>query len=161
MSYNLRNRSSDTMAHSRSPSPSPSRNSSCSSTHVNPVQEDTFDLNISSQKVAGTFYSNVFKTSAMTHAIVLMFAILGGGSMIRLYGQTCGINIFEPYSWLRATITIGSPWCKALNWVGYMATSVVEHLWLHLFGLMVTSFLAYIPGKFINREPGTYHDQRN
>ena len=150
MSYNLRNRSSDTMAHSRSPSPSPSRNSSCSSTHVNPVQ-----------KVAGTFYSNVLKTSAMTHAIVLMFAILGGGSMIRLYGQTCGLNIFEPYSWLRATITIGSPWCKALNWVGYMATSVVEHLWLHLFGLMVTSFLAYIPGNFSNREPGTYHDQRN
>lgn len=161
MSYNLRSRTSDSpMSRSRSPSPSPSRNSSCSSTHGNPMGSETLDFGKTAQKAAGSFYETVLKTSAMTYAMVLILAILGGGSLIRLYGETCGLNILDPSTWLRATITIGSPWCKALNWVGYMATSIVEHLWLHLFGLLVTSLVAYVPGKFTSRSPGTYHDQR-
>lgn len=102
------------------------------------------------------FVSNVLKTSAMTYAMVMVFAILGGGSLIRLYGESCGLSLFDPSTWLRAIITIGSPWCKALNWVGYMTTSIVEHLWLHTFGLLITALVAYLPGKFTNSDPGIY-----
>lgn len=174
MSYNLRSRSSDTdtmsslrirangtmAAVSRSASPSPSRNSSCSSTHGNPEQ-DTFEFSSSSHKFADSFHTKIFKTSAITYAFVMMIAILGGGSIIRLYGETCGLSIMEPSSWLRATVTIGSPWCKALNWAGYMTTCIVEHMWFHLFGVITTTFIAYVPGKFQSREAGTYHDKRN
>ena len=121
---------------------------------------DSIMKNTSSTFCGDFFYKTLFKTSAITYALVLIFAILGGGSVIRLYGETCGLNIFDPSTWLRATMTIGSPWCKALNWVGYMSTSIVEHLWLHMFGLLVTSFVAYVPGNFKSHSPGTYHDQR-
>ena len=162
MVYNLRNRSSetDTMSHSRSPSPSPSRNSSCSSIHGNP-EKKTFEFSSYTHKFADSFHTKVLKTSSMTYAFVLMIAILGGGSIIRIYGKTCGLSILEPSSWIRATVTLGSPWCKALNWAGYMTTCIVEHMWFHLFGLMTTTFIAYVPGKFQSREAGTYHDKRN
>ena len=81
----------------------------------------------------------LMRTSWMTYILVLLGAVFGGGSMIRLYGNTCGLNLLEPSSWLRAFVTIGSPWCRVLNWVGYMATSIVEHLWFHLFGIIINT----------------------
>lgn len=114
-----------------------------------------FSSTSASHKVP-TFFANVLKTSALTYALVLIVAILGGGSIIRLYGETCGISLLDPSTWLRGIFIIGSPWCKALNWGGYMATSIVEHLWFHLFGVFVTTFLSYVPGKFQNRDTGTY-----
>ena len=158
MIYNLRSRSSDTMTQSQSPSSS--RNSSCCSSPDKPEQE-TFEFSSFSHKFADSFHTKILKSSAMTYAFVLIVAILGGGSIIRLYGDTCGLSIMNPSSWLRATVTIGSPWCKALNWAGYMTTCIVEHMWFHLFGLMTTTFIAYVPGKFQSREAGTYHDKRN
>ena len=83
----------------------------------------------------------ILKTSWMTYVLVLLGAVFGGGSLIRLYGNTCGLSIIDPSSWLRASITIGSPWCKLLNWVGYVTTSIVEHLWFHLFGIILTSIV--------------------
>lgn len=121
--------------------------------------ETDFDVSIAAKKAANLFYCNVLKTSAMAYVMVLILAILGGGSIIRLYGETCGLSLLDPSTWLRATITIGSPWCKALNWFGYMATSIVEHLWFHIFGLFITTFLAYVPGNFVSQSPGSYHNR--
>ena len=131
-----------------------------SSTHVKPEQE-IFEFSSSAKNFSDSFHTKIFKTSAMTYAFVLMIAILGGGSIIRLYGYTCGISIMEPSSWLKATLSIGSPWCKALNWAGYMTTCIVEHMFFHLFGLITTTFIAYVPGKFQSRDAGTYHEKRN
>merc|ERR1712146_455315 len=89
----------------------------------------------------------ILRTSWMTYILVLLGAVFGGGSMIRLYGNTCGLNLLDPSSWLRAFVTIGSPWCRALNWVGYMSTSIVEHLWFHLFGVIISTFVTFVPGK--------------
>ena len=50
----------------------------------------------------------ILKTSWMTYVLVLLGAVFGGGSLIRLYGNTCGLSIIDPSSWLRASITIGS-----------------------------------------------------
>ena len=102
----------------------------------------------------------ILKTSWMTYVLVLLGAVFGGGSLIRLYGNTCGLSIIEPSSWLRASITIGSPWCKLLNWVGYVTTSIVEHLWFHLFGILMTSFVTFLPNKLKNLKVGQYTDER-
>ena len=102
----------------------------------------------------------ILKTSWMTYVLVLLGAVFGGGSLIRLYGNTCGLSIIEPSSWLRASITIGSPWCKLLNWVGYVTTNIVEHLWFHLFGIMMTSFVTFLPSKLKNLKVGQYTDER-
>ena len=101
-----------------------------------------------------------FKISWVSYILVLFGAVFGGGSLIRLYGNTCGLNIMNPSSWLTAFVTIGSPWCKVLNWVGYMTTSIVEHLWFHLFGVLMTSFIVFVPGKIRNLSPGKYTDER-
>ena len=113
---------------------------------------DTFSPN----KLSQTFHEKILKTSAFAYSLVLFLSVIGGGSIIRLYGDTCGLNIFDPSTWLRATVIIGSPWCKGLNWLGYTATCIVEHLWLHLIGLSMTTFVAYIPGKFKTRKAGEY-----
>ena len=94
------------------------------------------------------------------YVLVLLGAVFGGGSLIRVYGNTCGLNIFDPGSWLLAFVTIGSPWCRALNWVGYMTTSIVEHIWFHLFGVVITSFVSFVPGKMNNLSAGQYGDHR-
>lgn len=103
----------------------------------------------------------ILKTSWMTYILVLLGAVFGGGSLIRLYGNTCGLSLIEPSFWLRASITIGSPWCKLLNWVGYVTTSIVEHLWFHLFGIIMTSFVAFLPSKLKNLKVGQYTDERS
>ena len=90
----------------------------------------------------------IIKTSWVMYIVVLVGAIFGGGTVIRIYGNTCGLSLLEPSSWFTAAVAIGSPWCKALNWMAYVATSIVEHLWFHLFGIVVTSFIAFVPGRF-------------
>ena len=102
----------------------------------------------------------ILRTSWMTYILVLLGAVFGGGSMIRLYGNTCGLNLLDPSSWLRAFVTIGSPWCRALNWVGYMATSIVEHLWFHLFGVIISTFVTFVPGKMISLSAGNYDGRK-
>ena len=103
----------------------------------------------------------ILKTSWMTYVLVLLGAVFGGGSLIRLYGNTCGLSIIEPSSWLRASITIGSPWCKLLNWAGYVTTNIVEHLWFHLIGIIMTSFVTFLPNKLKNLKVGQYTDDKN
>jgi hypothetical protein len=117
----------------------------------------TSNLGTSVKNRVGSFYETVLKTSAVTYTMVLFVAILGGGCMIRLYGETCGLNILEPSTWLKSTVSIGSPWCKTLNLVGYIATNIVEHIWLHLFGLLGTYLVAYLPGNLKSLWVRDYH----
>jgi len=83
----------------------------------------------------------------VVYLCIVLLSFLGGGVAVNLYGQYCGINIFEPSAWVRTFVIMGSPLCKSLNWVGYMMGNVVEHMWFHLINLMVTTFLTFIPGK--------------
>ena len=98
------------------------------------------------------------KNSVTIYLLVLLGSIFGGGSLIRFYGQTCGLNLFDWTTWGTAFITIGSPYCKGLNWICYTTTSIVEHLWLHLLGLLVTSIVAYLPSGFNPRKAGVYEN---
>jgi len=91
---------------------------------------------------------NSLKTSLAIYVatVVLLFSV--GGTAIRLYGETCGVNLFSPYSWFQSFILVGSPWCKFLNWIGYLSNSVMEMFWIHIatavFGYMTASFPSLI-----------------
>ena len=150
MHYNLRNRRSS-MDETSSVS---SRDSMAS------VNQAVSQTSSSSCRQESSWVQVLAKSSWLMYITVLVGAILGGGTIIRIYGNTCGLSLLDPSSWLMAAVTIGSPWCKALNWMGYMATSIVEHLWFHLFGIVVTWFIAFVPGKFQSVPSGTYKDQR-
>ena len=107
------------------------------------------------------WFQTLLKRSWSMYVLVLLGSVFGGGSLIRLYGNTCGLSLLDPYSWFGAIISIGSPWCRALNWVGYMTTSIVEHLWFHLFGMLITGLLTFVPGKFTSPGTGQYNSPIN
>ena len=46
-------------------------------------------------------------------AIIVAFA---HAATIRLYGQTCGIDLLQPSTWLYGMSTVNSTWCLALSW---------------------------------------------
>ena len=107
-------------------------------------------------KTLGVF-ETMMQSSAIIYGMVLIVAIFGGGFVIRLYGETCGLRILDPSSWLTVPVSVGSPWCKSLNLAGYITTNIVEHLWFHLFGLFGTCLLAYLPGNLKNLYVRDYH----
>ena len=85
-----------------------------------------------------------------------MCLFFSGGVAIRLYGETCGVNPFDPSSWFRSFILVGSPWCKFLNWVGYLSNSIMEMFWYHMgtviFGYIGTNYPNYL-GKMSRSNP--------
>ena len=74
----------------------------------------------------------IMNKTIITYVIFVMGCIFGGGSVIRLYGNTCGLSLFDPSGWFTSTVLMGSPWCRGLNWVGFIVSSVVENIWYHL-----------------------------
>ena len=51
----------------------------------------------------------MMQSSAIIYGMVLIVAIFGGGFVIRLYGETCGLRILDPSSWLTVPVSVGSP----------------------------------------------------
>ena len=73
----------------------------------------------------------MFDKTIMLYVTFIVGIIFGGGSIIRLYGNTCGLSILDPGSWFRSTILMASPWCRGLNWMSYIVSSVIENIWYH------------------------------
>ena len=46
------------------------------------------------------------QSSAIIYGMVLIVAIFGSGFVIRLYGETCGLKISEPSTWLNSTVQL-------------------------------------------------------
>ena len=151
------------MSRSRSPSPPPpSRKRSRSPSPTSPRINSTHGfpaktLGTTVKKKAISIFETMMNSSAIIYGTVLIVSILGGGFVIRLYGETCGLKILEPSTWMNATVTIGSSWCKSLNLAGSISTNIVEHLWFHMFGVVVTCLIAYLPGKLKNLYVRDYH----
>ena len=80
----------------------------------------------------------VVRTAAFAHGATLISAVMFGSCAIRLYGDTCGVSIFEPRTWARPFIVMGSSWCKSLHWLAYSSTYLVEHMWINLAGLFAS-----------------------
>lgn len=81
---------------------------------------------------------NFIKGTAVIYTCVIAACVFGGGGLIRLYGETCGLSLFDPKSWISSIILVGSPWCRGLNWLGYVTTSVIENVWYHMIANIIT-----------------------
>ena len=86
------------------------------------------------------------KTTYFIYTIILFVSIFGGGSIIKIYGETCGLSILSPSEWGRSLMLMGSPWCRGLNWLGYTSTTIVEHIWYHIITNIVALVCIDIPG---------------
>ena len=88
----------------------------------------------------------LFKNTAVMYFFCILFALVGSGHFIRLYGQICGMNFFDPRSWVTSSFLIGSPICKTLNQICYISSSIVENSWFY----MGTSGISMITAFFSN-----------
>ena len=91
----------------------------------------------------------LFKRTYFIYLLILFLGLFGGGSIIRLYGETCGLTIFDINSWGSSMMLIGSPWCHGLNWLGHMSTKIVENIWYHFMISVLGLVFNYVP-KTIN-----------
>ena len=73
----------------------------------------------------------------MLYALMIFLAVFGGGGMIRMYGETCGLSPTDPSTWFRSFMLIGSPWCRFLNWGGHLSSGVMEYIWYHMGAVML------------------------
>ena len=89
--------------------------------------------------------SKIFKSTAFLYLLVLLVSIFGGGLIVRFYGETCGINIFKPRTWIMTATLMGSPYCKTLNWLSFISTSVVENMYWHILTITITYLLSFVP----------------
>ena len=81
------------------------------------------------------------KYSLMVHLFIIFLSCI----LIRIYGNTCGISILYPSSWLSSFLLVGSPYCRGLNWATNLTSGIVENLWFHLISNLLTSLYLYIP----------------
>ena len=68
-----------------------------------------------------------------------MAAALGTGSVVRVYGNTCGVDAWNPATWSNAILTAGSSWCRALQTLSAAGTYLTEHWALHTVGMMMVA----------------------
>ena len=97
-----------------------------------------------------TMFQNIFRGTLSLYTLIVLASVFGGGSLIRLYGETCGLSILSPGTWFQSFVLIGSPWCRTLNWLGHMATMVMEYIWFHLATMFVGWISAYIPNNMFS-----------
>jgi hypothetical protein len=88
---------------------------------------------------------NMIQITAIVYTAIIFACVFGGGGIIRLYGDTCGLSLMDPGSWARSMLLIGSPWCRGLNWLGYVTTSVVENIWYHMIANGITWICTTLP----------------
>jgi hypothetical protein len=91
----------------------------------------------------------MLKNTLLLYSLILLLSVFGGGGIIRIYGDTCGISLFDPGDWGRVFILMGSPWCRGLNWLGYATTSIVENIWYHTISNIAGYVLLNIPNSNI------------
>ena len=87
----------------------------------------------------------MIQTTAFLYTAILFACVFGGGGVIRLYGDTCGLSLLSPSTWASSLVLIGSPWCRGLNWVGYVSTTIVENIWYHIIANALTWVCSSIP----------------
>lgn len=75
-----------------------------------------------------------------------------GGFSTNLYGKTCGIDFYNPYSWGNSFIMIGSPWCQSLASFSYFTNKISESIVFHSCTAGVGMIICYLPIGFGGRK---------
>ena len=100
------------------------------------------------------------KTTYFIYTIILFVSIFGGGSIIKVYGETCGLSILSPSEWGRSLMLMGSPWCRGLNWMSYIVSNIIENIWYHGIASCVGLIYNYSDIKGTNSSQGPIINMR-
>ena len=98
---------------------------------------------------------SLVKGGLTMYTILLIGVVFGGGSLIRLYGNVCGLSIMEPYTWANSMMLMGSPVCRCMNWAVYASMQIMEYIWLHMAALVVGHITTTFPSVVITRKSVT------
>jgi hypothetical protein len=79
------------------------------------------------------------------YALTIFGCIFFSGTIIKLYGETCGIDIFTPSTWIRSALLMGSPYCRMLNYIGQISGSIMENMWVHIVTTTISRILISVP----------------
>jgi hypothetical protein len=80
-----------------------------------------------------------------TYLLTIICCLFFSGFIIRYYGDTCGINIYRPDTWVTTLALMGSPYCKTLNYIGQISGSIMENLWIHLIATGMSRIVIWVP----------------
>lgn len=59
-------------------------------------------------------------------------AAVAHGAVVRLHGNTCGVDLFNISTWNHAIFTVGSTWCRGLSAVVQATTVLSENSAVHM-----------------------------
>ena len=59
-------------------------------------------------------------------------AAVAHGAVVRLHGNTCGVDLFNISTWNNAIFTVGSTWCRGLSAVVQATTVLSENSAVHM-----------------------------
>jgi hypothetical protein len=100
-----------------------------------------------------------------TSISVILCCVFIGGSITRIYGYYCGIDIYNPSSWWTSFILHGSPYCKFLNNLSFYSHFILENIYIYIAMAIMAKFSNVLPFLNIGRHnhiptPPT-HDPNN
>ena len=80
-----------------------------------------------------------------TSLTVIIGCVFIGGSITNIYGYYCGIDLYEPHTWLNSLVLHGSPYCKFLNNLSYYSHYILENLYIYIILGIVSKLSNYLP----------------
>lgn len=89
--------------------------------------------------------STILKNIWAVYFLTVIGCLFFSGSIIRIYGETCGISIYKPSTWFTTIALMGSPYCRMLNYIGQISGSVMEHFWIHMITTTLTRITMSLP----------------
>jgi len=89
--------------------------------------------------------SSVLNSIWFAYFATIVACLFFSGFIIRYYGETCGINIYRPDTWMTTLALMGSPYCRILNQIGQISGNIMENLWIHVIATSMTRVALWIP----------------
>ena len=83
-----------------------------------------------------------------TSITVIFCCVFIGGSITNIYGYYCGIDLYNPYTWINSLIIHGSPYCKFLNSLTFYSHYILENLYIYILLTLITKISRSLP--FVN-----------
>ena len=80
-----------------------------------------------------------------TSITVILGCVFIGGSITNIYGYYCGVDLYDPSTWLNSLVLHGSPYCKFLNNLSYYSHYILENLYIYIIVGITTKLSTYLP----------------
>lgn len=95
--------------------------------------------------MVSSYIKNILQNVWLMYLLTIIGCLFLSGSIIRIYGETCGITLSKPTTWISTFLLMGSPYCKILNYIGHISGSIMENLWIHIISSIVSKILLVLP----------------